>query len=55
MLVDVDTGDWYAVVDAEAGRLTLNRAAGSAAGHKVRVLNHCVSVYRGIMSKELIR
>jgi len=52
LLVNVDGGDWAEVVEVSGATLRLSRAIG---GTRVRAINNCVAMFRGIVSKEAVR
>ncbi len=55
-LYEVASGDWVKVVDvdldANGDKLKLNRSISSG---RVRAVNNCIAMFRGIVSKEAIR
>lgn len=48
----VTSGNWARVVDVDGDTLTLNRSIGAGSAG---VVNNCIAMFRGIVSKEAIR
>jgi prepilin-type N-terminal cleavage/methylation domain-containing protein len=51
-LYEVGTGNWAEVAEVNGSTLRLNR---SLAAGKVRAINYCVSMFRGVVTKEALR
>ena len=55
VLVDLQTADWYKVIEVNGDELTLNRAGGAVGTHPVRAINDTVGVFRAVVAKGSIR